>query len=249
MLCRNFASLYWCCQQRLLRRIFDQRSCDVRRTPSAVSEAGRVALTAVNVAGLFRTHKMFTARWVQDVFIWCFFDCFWLFLSLSPKDTKIQTKLLHHHQKLVPGEKLVDIACLWFALVPVECTRSCLSCSDLCGKGRRKLTNEAGCAWRECCFWTHSSHLLTLFAKDKAAHSSHWTPDHMRCQVQLSHHVQGTIQGDTKIIHQCWREYAGGRFSMLCTWQAGFDSCNAGTTYMMNAKASLLVDWSKRYVQ
>ena len=86
-------------------------------------------------------------------------------------------------------------------------------------------------------------HISSLFlAKDKAAHSSHWTPDHMRCQVQLSHHVQGTIQGDTKIIHQCWCEYAGGRFSMLCTWQAGFDSCNAGTTYMMNAKASLLVD-------
>lgn len=180
----------------------------------------------------------------------CFYLMFfWVFLSLSPKDTNIQTKLLHHHQKLVPGEKLVDIACLWFALVPVECTRSCLSCSDLCGKGRRKLTNEAGCAWRECCF-EPTLHISSLFlAKDKAAHSSHWTPDHMRCQVQLSHHVQGTIQGDTKIIHQCWREYAGGRFSMLCTWQAGFDSCNAGTTYMMNAKASLLVDWSKRYVQ
>lgn len=224
----------------------DQRSCDVRRTPSAVSEAGRVALTTVNVAGLFRTHKLYTARWVQDVFIWCFFECFWVFHQKIPTSKQNCCIIIKNLSQEKNSWILLACDSHWYrSNAPDLASAAPISVEKDGENSQTKQVVHGGSVVFE-----PTLHISSLFlAKDKAAHSSHWTPDHMRCQVQLSHHVQGTIQGDTKIIHQCWREYAGGRFSMLCTWQAGFDSCNAGITYMMNAKASLLVDWSKRYVQ
>lgn len=140
-----------------------QRSCDVRRTPSAVSEAGRVALTTVNVAGLFRTHKMCTARWVKDVFIWCFFDCFWVFHQKIPKSKQNCCIIIKNLSQEKNSWILLACDSHWYRSNAPDLASAAPISSR--GKGRRKLTNEAGCAWRECCFWTHSSHLLTLFGQ------------------------------------------------------------------------------------